>query len=120
MKTCVLVTGGRDYQNREKVSETLDAIDPSFLVEGGATGADALARAWADARGIHCATIPALWTKFGRSAGPIRNAVMVSIVKAFEATGTEVTVVAFPGGTGTSNCVTLASEQGLTVKRIRE
>ena len=118
MKRCVLVTGGRDYDDRQRVNDTLDDLKVDFLIEGGASGADALARSWAEIRGVHFATVPALWSRFGKTAGPIRNAVMVTLIKALQSTGVECIVIAFPGGSGTSNCVSLAEEHELEIRRV--
>ena len=116
MKKCVIVTGGREYGDRARVYTALDGIAPDLVIEGGATGADQLARQWADERGVHYATVPALWKKFDRAAGPRRNGVMVEILKALAASGRECIVCAFPGNRGTASCVTIATEAGLYVK----
>lgn len=110
----VLVCGGRDYADRSKVFSTLDAIHENsviyILIEGGATGADSLARAWARDRGVICATVNAVWSKRGRGAGPQRNAAMLSL----KPHG----VVAFPGGSGTANMVQQAKDAGVYVKEV--
>jgi hypothetical protein len=74
----VLVCGGRDYSDQAKLYRVLDAyharIGPSMLViNGGATGADTLAREWAVDRKVDHLTLYARWDLYGRSAGPIRN-----------------------------------------------
>jgi YspA, cpYpsA-related SLOG family len=118
IKKCVIVTGGRDYGKRLRVYEALDGIKPDLVIEGGATGADQLARDWADERGVHRATVPALWKKFDRAAGPMRNGVMVEILKALSGSGRECVVCAFPGGRGTASCVSIATDAGLYVKEV--
>jgi hypothetical protein len=60
------------------VYQVLDAylarIGPDMLViNGGAAGADTLAREWAVDRRVDHLTLYAKWDLFGRSAGPIRN-----------------------------------------------
>lgn len=74
----VLVCGGRDYDDRDKVYHVLDAyygrIGPTLLIlNGGAPGADTLAREWAVDRRVDHMTLYAKWQVFGKSAGPIRN-----------------------------------------------
>ena len=74
----VLVCGGRDYEDRDHVYRVLDAylarIGPDMLlINGGAPGADTLAREWAVDRRVDHLTLYAKWDLFGRSAGPIRN-----------------------------------------------
>lgn len=43
------------------------------VIEGEARGADTLARLWAEQMEIEVAPYPALWSTFGRAAGPMRN-----------------------------------------------
>jgi hypothetical protein len=117
----VLVTGGRNYANMNLVRTTLDAVNPDFLIEGGCpTGADKHARNWAEDRGVHHATVPALWNKLGKSAGPARNSVMVMMLKALEGAGMECTVFAFPGGSGTESCVTIATDNEFLVRCVED
>lgn len=120
MRKCIIVTGGRDYANRARVYTALDGFKPDLVIEGGATGADQLAREWADDRGVHYATVPALWKKLDRAAGPRRNGVMVEILKALQATGCECAVYAFPGGRGTASCMSIATDAGLHVKEVSD
>lgn len=109
----LIVCGGRDYADRDHVFATLDHIHAqrniALIIEGGATGADRLAREWAQDRGVPFRTEPANWTQFGRAAGPLRNARMLAL----EPDG----VVAFPGGRGTENMVRQAEEDGVPVMR---
>ena len=80
------------------------------IIEGGAPGADRLAREWAERNGIHCATVKARWANYNAAAGPLRNAVMLSL-------GPDL-VVAFPGGVGTENMVKQAEAAGVDVMRV--
>ncbi len=111
----VIVCGGREYRDHQCVyrilnSELKNIDDSSFfiLIQGGATGADQLVRQWAIDKGIHCATVPALWGKFDKSAGPKRNRAMLLLQPT--------KVVAFPGGKGTRNMVELARAQNIPVR----
>lgn len=79
-----------------------------MLIEGGATGADRLAREWADMNGVQVLTFPAEWNIHGKSAGPIRNKKMLE-------EGRPDMVVAFPGGRGTQNMINQAHEFGVKV-----
>ena len=78
-----------------------------MVIEGGARGADRLARLWARARGIHVATVDALWDYYDNGAGPIRNQAMLQLRPDV--------VVAFPGGTGTADMVKRAKAAGIQV-----
>lgn len=110
----VLVTGGRDYSDAAMVAEVLGHVlaraGSMQLLHGGATGADALAAEWAVAHRVDAVAFPVLvseWNRLGKSAGPIRNARMI-------AERPDV-VVAFPGGTGTADCVAQARAAGIPV-----
>jgi hypothetical protein len=107
----VLVTGGRDFCNRELLFETLDRLHAAhsftILIHGDANGADRLAGEWATSRGITVEAQPPDWKKHGRAAGPIRNQKMLAENPAL--------VVAFPGGKGTADMVKKAKKAGLEV-----
>jgi hypothetical protein len=108
----IVVTGGRDYSDRGAVFAALDSVHAKSgiarLVHGGARGADTLAGDWAKARGIPCDVYPADWSRDGKRAGPIRNRSMLG-------TALPDGVVAFPGGSGTADCVKAAGERGIRV-----
>lgn len=106
----VLVCGGRDYTNRENVFSLLnDFILPHIkihVIEGGAKGADRLAREWAIENGMSYTTYEADWKKHGKAAGPIRNQEMLD-------RESPDWVIAFPGGKGTANMIKLAKKHGV-------
>jgi hypothetical protein len=83
----------------------------SCLIQGGSTGADALAKAWAIKNGVPMFECPANWSYYGTSAGPVRNAWMVDY---FPTT----LVVAFPGGSGTASMVKIARALRIEVKEV--
>lgn len=104
----VIVTGSRENDvPKERVWSALDAVSPPpmMVVQGGATGVDALAREWAAERDVPCATHEALWTRFTprTKAGPHRNGQML-------AGHPDAIVYAFPGpnSRGTWDCVNQA------------
>lgn len=107
----VIVCGGKDYHDYQRVCEELDNMEPkiTFVIEGGALGADRLARKWAIERGIEYQTVEANWQKYGRSAGPIRNQAMLDMNPEM--------VIAFPGGVGTGDMVKRANRKGTKVKQ---
>jgi hypothetical protein len=112
--TTVIVCGGRDYKDRERVFAALDqmrAKHSGFLLiaHGGAPGADTLAGEWARERGIACEVFPADWEGRGPAAGPERNQRMIDA----GANG----CVAFPGGRGTADCVRRCEATGIPVWR---
>ncbi len=111
--TKVLVCGGRDYLETEHVYTVLDQIHHaspiSELIQGGAMGADSLARAWARDRKVDSTTVEADWIKHGKAAGPIRNQYMLDGYKPDM-------VVAFPGGRGTADMTRRAKAAGIRVE----
>jgi len=111
----ILVCGGRNYWDQAAVDEVLDEYrsDITVVIEGGATGADACAREWARKNRVQTLTFPADWARFGKSAGPYRNLQMLD-------EGKPDLVVAFPGGRGTENMVSLATQRKVNIRRYEE
>jgi predicted Rossmann-fold nucleotide-binding protein len=108
----VLVCGGRDFSDAAAVRRALQAVHDKYLIgliiEGGALGADRLARQWAIDNGVPYCTYAADWKKHGKAAGPMRNERMI-------AEGEPDAVVAFPGGRGTADMIGKARAAGLRV-----
>lgn len=108
----VLVCGGRDYDDRDKVFSVLDGLKEKYgidyVIEGGAKGADSIAKEWRQERGIIGATFKADWNKWGKRAGVIRNTSMLFA-------GNPDYVIAFPGGRGTENMLEQSVENGFTL-----
>lgn len=109
----IIVTGGRKYDDYVMVQEVLDFLNPDLIIQGGATGADGLARIWADETGTQVVTLDADWEKHGKVAGPIRNKEMILA-------NPDAIVVAFPGGKGTENCVKTAVGLNRIVLRVEK
>jgi hypothetical protein len=112
----VLVCGGRDFNDRGAVARALDDLSRvhgpiTWLIEGGARGADAGARAWALAHDVPALTYLADWATHGRRAGVLRNQDMLT-------DGKPDLVVAFPGGKGTADMVKRARKQAVPVVEI--
>jgi hypothetical protein len=109
----VLICGGRTYADRAQLCAELDRLHAEYafgtIISGSASGADALAVEWAQARGIATQVFAAEWGTFGRrgSASPPRNARMLESRPDI--------VVAFPGGRGTANMVKQAKAAGVWV-----
>ena len=76
----VLVCGDRNWVDYEYIAKVLDELvlsDNDLIIEGDARGADRLAGLWAEENGVPHVRIMALWEKYGRAAGPIRNRKML-------------------------------------------
>ncbi len=107
----VVVTGGRHYVDAENVHATLDQYPLDVICQGGAEGADALARDYARDLGIQLVTYDAHWNRHGRAAGPLRNERMLADFRPD-------LVIAFPGGPGTAHMTGIARATGYTVVEI--
>lgn len=109
----ILVCGGRDYDDYASVEKALNHCLKNFkkisIIEGGAKGADSLARKWAIAHAVEVTTINAKWGEFGKRAGIIRNIEMLEMNPDF--------VIAFPGGKGTAHMTSIAEKAGKYVWR---
>lgn len=108
----IIVTGGRNYSDVETIFTVLMDSTPTEIIQGGASGADYFAREYARIENIPCKTYEAEWAKYGRKAGPLRNKRM--LIENLDAT-----LIAFPGGQGTSGCVKIARELRMNVLDIR-
>ena len=108
----ILVTGGRGYNDAAYLFWILDKIHAKrtidLIIEGGATGADRLARAWAIRSSVLYQPYPANWERYGLRAGHVRNHAMLRESKPD-------VVVAFKGGKGTAHMVRIAKEAGVRV-----
>lgn len=135
----ILICGDRNYDNQALVWTVLDGFylnhnvgfgvahrDPFFIIEGGAKGADRLAKNWvydsplhsspdynnhgaSEARIVHL-QFPANWNEYGRAAGPMRNFQMLN-------EGKPDIVLAFHDNIekskGTKHMVSVAKERGI-------
>lgn len=111
----VLICGGRAYQDRDKVFDVLDRLDHqnpiTAVIQGGASGADELARDWADRRRVKIRTYIAGKKKNGRSSWSKGNQRMLN-------EGRPDLVVAFPGVKRTADMLRRAKAVGATVLEI--
>jgi hypothetical protein len=105
----VIVCGGRDFSDKHFLFSKLDEFHQNnnitTIIEGGANGADFLAKCWANTNGIECITVQADWKTHGKAAGPIRNSEMLKL--------NPDVVIAFHGGAGTNNMLMQAKQNGI-------
>lgn len=113
----VIIAGGRDYDDYEKLAEVMDFYlskidDEITILCGMATGADSLGLRYAKERGHKVSYHPANWEYYGKRAGPIRNEEMAKNADA---------LVAFWDGKshGTKNMIDLAHKYKL-LTRVRK
>lgn len=111
----VLVCGGRAYTDIVRVFSVLDKLHREAgvdcIIEGGAKGADRLAKEWAGQASVLVETFEADWENQGSFAGPSRNKRMLE-------EGRPDLVIAFPGGRGTADMVRKARRAGVEVVEI--
>lgn len=109
----ILVTGGRDFNNKDLLFDTLDKLHAespiTLLIHGASRGADSLASEWAKEHGVAENGEKPNW-KLGRGAGLIRNKEMLAQNPDL--------VVAFPGKKGTEDMVRKAQAAGRKVLKI--
>jgi hypothetical protein len=107
----VIVTGSRNWTDRDSLWAALDAAKPTLLVHGGARGADYEAWEWAITRKVrhevHCAD----WDRWGKSAGMRRNREM-----AIRYPQALVIACPLPGGKGTQAMMALCLRFGMRVQ----
>lgn len=123
----ILVCGGRDFNDWMLLAQTLNRIcyerewnyDPFqneytnccpnvTIIHGGARGVDLLADKWAILHECVIEEYKADWDKYGKSAGPIRNQLMLDV-------GKPDLVIAFPtkNSKGTWDMVSRAKKKGI-------
>ena len=113
----ILITGSRNWDKYSIIEKAIlgtikDAgVDPYYvvIVEGGAMGADTLAKRVADDHGIRYEEHRADWSRLGKRAGHVRNFNMVK-------EGANV-CLAFPlaDSKGTWHCASIAHRVGMPV-----
>lgn len=120
----LLVVGTRSFGDYEFVERKLDSLLVNIrdrynilVVSGGAQGVDSLAEAYAKKQGMEFKKFPAAWSRYGRSAGYIRNKEMHAFIAKYPHRG----CVAFWDGisAGTSHSFDLAKIHKTQLKVIR-
>ena len=109
----VIIAGCRDFDDyallKERCNDYLcEKMETHnvIIVSGHASGADALGERFAEEHGLQCEIHPADWGKYGRSAGPIRNAEMAEV--------SDVLIAFWDGqNPGTRSMIELARKKGL-------
>ena len=113
----ILVCGGRDFTGYLQLHKVLlgyfEEYDDIVIIQGGASGADFLAKVFAEENGLKVEEFKADWKGLGRSAGVIRNQRMID-------EGKPDVVIAMPGGRGTTDMVARADASGIPVMDFRK
>lgn len=111
-----LVTGGRDFTDKDFVFNSLDKIHSerpcTFLIHGDASGVDTLCGLWAKNNNIGVKACPAEWNVYGKTAGIIRNSQMLHL--------NPDVLIAFPGNKGTRDMVRKAINKGIEIIQMQK
>jgi hypothetical protein len=105
----VIIAGSRTITDMREVTAAIAAsgFDITEVVCGGARGVDALGWEWAWRNCIPRKEFPALWERYGKSAGYKRNVQMAEYAEALIAITT--------GSRGTQHMIDIATARGLKV-----
>lgn len=113
-KVGVVVAGPRDYNNKGFIFDYLDGLLSMIkvktnkdvqIIEGGAKGVDFLAKQYAKAHNLSTIQVTADWARYGKSAGPRRNARMADLCGWC--------VVFYSGSAGSKSMITEAVKRGV-------
>ena len=118
----LIIAGTRDFDNIDLLTKETDKFievqkhryitTRVTVISGCATGADALGMVYAAHRGYEVEKYPALWDRYGRAAGPIRNRVMAQKATAC--------IVFWDGRSpGTKNMIVECEKAGLPCRVIK-
>ena len=117
----VIIAGGRDFADYDRLKEVCDKIlankipEGITVISGTARGADSLGERYAQERGCELIRMPAEWDRYGKAAGYKRNEAMA------QTAGTGGGLIAFWDGKsrGTGHMIDLARQYGLAVRIVR-
>lgn len=112
-KERILVFGGREFHDREyfyaRMADAVPWFGEEFLIiQGGARGADQLAKVWAFETGCAMMQMPANWFLFDKRAGQIRNRWMLKWAMPDLGIG-------FPGGAGTAHMASILKAANIDI-----
>lgn len=116
----ILVTGSREWSDADLLGRSIERANlelntyrfPVVVVHGDARGADRIAGSYAKRAGWTEEKHPAQWETYGKRAGYVRNAEMVSL-------GADVCLAfILNGSAGATMCANLAERSGIPVRRV--
>ena len=113
----ILICGDRNWSNVKLIEETIKNYpELRTIIEGGAPGADAIAREVARTLHIPYIEVRANWRRFGLAAGPKRNKAMLEMKPDL--------VIAFHNNIieskGTGNCLCQAEDKNIRYALVSE
>lgn len=110
----IQITGGREYTDKDTIKRVLREYIPDYciIVHGDCSGADKLCGEVGTSLGFEVEVFPALWNKYGRAAGNLRNIQMLD-------NNPNIVLVFHPcleKSKGTKHCATEAKKRNLLIK----
>jgi len=116
MRFNVIIAGSRGFNDYDLLCIKCDKFfarkTPTMILCGEARGADALGRRYAEERGIEVGSFPAEWSKYGKSAGMLRNRAMLEHADALVAFWDE-------RSAGTKHMIEIAKGKGIPVRVVK-
>ena len=116
MRFNVIIAGSRGFNDYDLLCQKCDIFfsqkKPTMILCGEARGADTLGRRYAEEHNIMVDSYPAEWSRYGRSAGMLRNREMLKHADALVAFWDE-------RSAGTKNMIDIAMEKGIPVRIVR-
>jgi len=107
-----IIAGSRNFCDYECLARVMarvsQEVDVTCVISGCARGADTLGEEWANKRGLPVMRYPADWGKYGRAAGPRRNAEMAEV-------GDVLVAFLSEGSRGTADMIHRARMAGMIV-----
>lgn len=119
MGCVVIVTGSRGYTDYGVIYDALEGAAPKLVIQGGARGADSIAKRWCHETGVSMLEVPALWDAYGKAAGTKRNELMLKVgMMLANAKNIPLVVLAFPiaSSVGTRHMMKIAAKAGIEVR----
>ena len=123
----IIINGSRDFHNDTYLRLILkdyimtNQINPELIeiISGGAKGADTLAIKFAKEYNLNYKVMNADWNKYGKRAGIIRNAEMLTY--AISNPNDIAILISFWNGTskGTKHMIDISNDKGIIVKVIK-
>jgi hypothetical protein len=111
----VIVCGSRGWSNRDLIAEILSDLPwDTTIVQGGAKGADRIAKQEAEKLGFLIQEFPAEWNTHGKRAGLIRNETMAMA-------GADLCLAFWDGrSTGTQHMTEMAAKYGIPIRVVHK
>ena len=94
----LLVFGSREWTNKQIIEQHIKDYNPNVVIQGGAKGADLIAKEIAVQNKIECIEFPADWKNQGKKAGYLRNKEMLDFLLFMQDQGHEIQAFGFKCG----------------------